>query len=119
MKIKVFRDPIFKRKITFMWDINGSEVIEYWKKRNFRLNQEIKSDFGGHVSLTHRDKEDIIKNHQTCLWIGKKDIGLLVHETYHLIYTMLDDKDIPIKGNDELVGYYLEHYINLFWKAMK
>lgn len=69
------------------------------------------------------DKEDYKSRGKTfrkyIVWIGsREDFYCLMHECFHLVKKIFEDRDIPFTAeNDEVIAYYYSYLFKKLWRT--
>jgi hypothetical protein len=117
MKTFKIEDKIFKTETLFIIG-KYDEANEYLKKK-FNYEGELDEMVIGSVIKIPNKKDDYFFR---VLWVeDAKNIPLVVHEMFHLVVRICQDKQVPIKANietgecgDETAAYLLEFYLEQF-----
>lgn len=88
-------DPIFKTEPLFIVGCTHAELLQYLKKR-FRVTVGGGSNatFAGQMLTFDCPPWRVV-------WTLKRDPYVLLHELFHLVTRMCQDKGIPIRATDE------------------
>ncbi len=119
MKKFIVSDPLFKTEVLFVMNCTHGEMCGYiWKQ--YRAKVEPSDDCIG-MMLT------FIKAPWRVVWVEsarRKDV--LVHELFHLVTRVCQDKQVPVVAHhedgangDETAAYLIELYYRECTKAMK
>ena len=122
MKHFKIEDKIFKTETLFIIG-NYTEANIYFKKR-FGLETSLgELEIGSVIKVGEDKKETFFR----VVWLADlKDIPCLIHELFHLVVRICQDKGVPIRSNietgecgDETAAYLLEFYVEEFMKKIK
>ncbi len=111
----VIEDDIYKTKVFFFIGYTDEEFIKSMEKLGVSLKKMSEYTCGTVIRVND--------SFSRAVWIDRfiqnnsEDYGVLVHELFHLITNICQDKQIPIKANiesgecgDEAAAYLLEFY---------
>lgn len=109
------REPVYRSIVTFFIGYSFKEfnaiVEKYRHEKEKPLDQEYRDSLG--MAVTMRNKSDEICH---TVWLQHfswdvKPLGVLAHELGHIIFAILDHKQVPIRiENDEAFCYLYEFY---------
>jgi len=109
MKIFKIREDVFKTEPLFILDCNWDKFSKYIKK-NYNIEIEEDNDQCGTVVTLKRSPWRIV-------WTDKLNRNTLLHELFHLVTRICQDKGVPIiahhpNGNcgDETAAYLFEFF---------
>jgi hypothetical protein len=119
MKKFIIKDEIFKTETLFIVNCSYQEFRRVAKKYGGKIDDEFLDSYICGTVIR-------CKNFFRIVWVEKvskkpSDIGDIVHELFHLVVRILEDKGVPIKANtktgecgDETHAYLLESYVRQF-----
>lgn len=117
MKVFKITDPIFKTEPLFIGNCSYQQMTNYLRK-NFNIHQD--GDAPGIMGrmLTFRTAPYRVVYVKKFAKSGEY-LGAMVHEIFHLVTRVCEDKGIPIYSHistgecgDEAAAYLLEFYLN-------
>ncbi len=122
MKHFVFEEKTFHAYLNLC--ISSQEELQtYWRKKlgDNKLNLvQTKSLDGCHVVL---EKDGELRR---IIWVKNFDWSVrsqatLAHELIHFVWSVLEDKQIPVsRDNEETFAYYFDYfYTEIWWKLRK
>lgn len=124
MKIIKIQENVFKTDVLIIANCTLRECDTYLKsiKNKYLAYDPNYTNVLGRMIRTNNDVYRII-------WIGKldkKNITTLVHELFHLVIRICEDKGVPIIPNvqngmcgDETAAYLYEFYFREIYKKIK
>lgn len=122
-KIKPFliTDGVFKTEVLFLIGHTAEEANRYLRKiKNKHLFDEKEKNIAGMLLKTNVDMYRIV------FWPDGKNIYELVHELFHLVIRICEDKGVPNVPNihtghcgDETGAYLIEFYLKEVLKKIK
>jgi hypothetical protein len=117
----IVKENVFKTEVLFFCNCTSKELIKRAKK--YEINE---MSLDGYVCGTVLRAN---KRFFRIVWVeevNKKNLGILIHELFHLVMIILRDKGVPVIANlengevgDETAAYLLEFYINETLKRIK
>lgn len=120
MKVFIIKEEVFKTEILFVCDCDNNEFVKYFNKR---FNKKIEVDKYVIGTVIKVDN-----NYFRVVWskdFKKKNLPEIIHELFHLVVRILEDKGVPIKANietgecgDETAAYLLEFYVEKILKKL-
>lgn len=110
MKVFTVDEPIFKTEPLFVGDCSHEELCRYLHRR-FRVDIEAREDILGTV-MTFKVKPWRV------VWVHDcQELPVLLHELFHLVTAICDDRGIPIVAHhsngecgDETAAYLYEYF---------
>jgi isochorismate hydrolase len=120
MITKTIIEPVFKTEVLFISNCSIKEANKYLKKIG---NKRLIDDDENTAGCLIRDNNNLFR----IIWSENiKQKGEVVHEIYHLITRILEDKGIPNVSNiqngmvgDETGAYLMEFYYNQIFNKLK
>jgi hypothetical protein len=99
--VKVFtvEEPVFKIEPLFVLGAEPDEIRSLFARRRFLVDV-------GHIGDRHQTPlaGSMLTFDRTpwrVVWTRKMDIGVALHETFHLVTRICHDRGIPIRAMDE------------------
>lgn len=112
-------DPVFRSCVDVIVGYSFDEARKWIHARQHE-SEPLIDDFHRYsdgVSFTIKGKSG--RTHQVLWFPNIKNISVLVHETAHLVFRILTNKQIPIKEeNDEVFCYLQEYYFKEILKRI-
>lgn len=122
MKEFIIKDEVFKTEVLFITNCGYKEATKRLKRRGFTeeldeytIGTVVKAK-GSFFRIVWLEKFSFKKEH----------FCNLIHELFHLVVRIMQDKGVPIKANietgecgDETAAYLLEYYVGECMKILK
>lgn len=109
MKVFQVSDPVFKTEPLFIVGCSFDQLSRYMKRRHWPSVGEDEGSIGTMFTFDRAPWRVI--------WVKKPDLALVMHEIFHLVTRICQDKGIPIKAHiengdcgDEAAAYLFEHF---------
>lgn len=93
MRIFTVEEPIFKTATLFVVDCSF-DVFAAHLKRRYRMET---GEFMGQVGQMFTFQKPPFR----VVWTATRDMAVLLHETFHLVTRVCEDRGIPIKAHGE------------------
>lgn len=113
MKVFSIRDPIFKTTPLFVVGCPAEELDRYL--RRYRVTAGLPSSVSGSMFTFDRSPWRVVWVEQTPMDV--QTLGVLLHEIFHLVTRICQDKGIPIKAQlleegtgDETAAYLYDYF---------
>jgi len=99
-KIIKFKIPVFREYILVCISSNIKTLKKLFPKE--KLNKYNKTNLG--LAFSAMDKN---KKYKRVIWLRRWDIPIFIHEVYHIVKYIIDDKSIE----DHETGAYISEFI--------
>lgn len=112
MKIKTFKEPVYKTKVIAL--IATREELHKWLKKEKLSLRDFSNDAAIHFTIEEEDKR--LTHH---VWLeDRKDFYTLLHECIHLVSRRFQELgvDCDLTKGDEHFTYYVEYWFRNLWK---
>lgn len=93
MKVFTVLEPVFKTEPLFIIGCSHDELNTYLRAR-FRVDGGIDARCAGQMFTFQKAPWRVV-------WSLKRDVPTILHEMFHLVTRICDDKGIPIRAHDE------------------
>lgn len=125
MKKKIFTvpNPVFKCNVLFICGYTIKELEKELKKRKVTdfKSEDLEDATGSQLTF-----ENAKGNKLRVLWVESFDtsigsIGVAVHEIFHLVIRICDDKNVPIVREncaDETAAYLQDYYFRAYYSEL-
>ena len=117
----IIKERTFKTRTLFVLNCGFKEFAKIVK--SYGIEVENLGKFINGMVLSSNDNKYFFR---TIWYEDAKDFGGLIHEVFHLVVRICDDKGVPIKAHietgqcgDETAAYLLEFYTNEVFKKLK
>ena len=114
MKVKKYHCDLYCANVVFLAGCNHKEASEYVRKRHGSPLDCTRRHSGGVWTIEDKDERLYV------IWVrDKKDFSTMVHEVYHLVLNIFEDRGIGIDGdNQEPSAYYVEKWFTVLCDEM-
>lgn len=119
MNLIKIENKLFKANVYFISNCTPDECRSFLKKKNnkYSLEPSFGSNMAGTIIRANNGLYRII--YMPKFNLGQESRGTLIHELFHLVVRLSEDKGLPIVSNiqtgqvgDETSAYMIEYYYN-------
>jgi hypothetical protein len=118
MKVFTVSEPIFKTETLFVLDCSF-QAFESHLKRRYRM------DVGEYIGQCGQMFTFTGKAPWRCVWASSRQAPIVLHEVFHLVTRICEDKGVMIKAHvehgesgDETAAYLFEYFVRSLWKRL-
>ena len=127
MKYEVYKvtEPMLKSGLTALVNCSYKECEKYIAKHGYKTADDGIDHSTAFGVLFHLAKIEDPNDKAYLLWQRHfdwtiADMGVFVHELLHFAVSILDDKGIAVRvENDEVLAYLQEYYVVRFFEQLK
>lgn len=122
LRKKIIEEPIYKTTVIFLAGCDYKKMCEVVRKTGNYIDDEDYFKYSDGANLNFNKSDNPIR----LVWVEslKKDpcnLGVVVHEIFHLVVRILDTKGIIIEeynNHDEAGAYLIDYYFREFYKFL-
>lgn len=118
MKVFTVKEPLFKVEPLFVLGCDPDQLAQYFHKRRFRVDVSMPQGLAGMMMTFDRVPWRVV-------WTRGVDAPVALHEVFHLVTRICQDRGIPIRaqdadGNlgDEPAAYLFEFFARAVLKRL-
>jgi|ERR1017187_7115037 hypothetical protein len=112
---KEFKLPIYASNVVFVYGTTYKEIVDFCKKNDIdeTIIKDCEKGYQGISFCVEDDKEEfytyvIVKKHKD----KYEEIDTITHEVTHVVFNILEYKDIKFDNNNSEPYAYLTGYLN-------
>jgi hypothetical protein len=113
MKTKKFYCGLYFANILFIYDANNEQVQDHLNKK-YDVQLDCNRSHCGGVWSIGEEEEKIY-----CIWVGNRDLSILVHEVFHLVMDIFSDRGVVTDDeHQEAFAYYMQYWVDILRREL-